>query len=106
MIVFLHLHRLYDYQIVDQLYIFLFFRYIDPDGMKREYNYETGILCDPNKRDLEEQEESEDPERGALQDNGAYIDYQENQMVLPSGQRINLSNIGKNKTKRPIFRNN
>lgn len=82
--------------------------YIDPDGVKREYNYETGNVCDPNKRDLEDSEENQDPEgQGAsLQDNGAYIDYQENQMVLPSGQRINLNNAGKNKARRPNFRNN
>lgn len=24
--------------------------YVDPDGEKREYSYETGIKCDPNKR--------------------------------------------------------
>lgn len=80
--------------------------YIDPDGMKREYNYETGIQCDPNKRDLEEDEEdNDDPEnKGNLQDNGAYIDYQENQMVLPSGQRINLNNGGKLKARRPNYR--
>jgi len=24
--------------------------YVDPDGMKREYTYETGIQCDPNKK--------------------------------------------------------
>ena len=37
---------------------------MDPDGEKREYSYETGILCDPNKRDEEEQEEevAEQPE--------------------------------------------
>ncbi|CRK97339.1 CLUMA_CG010731, isoform A [Clunio marinus] len=36
--------------------------YVDPDGEKREYKYETGILCDPDKRDQEEEEdiESED----------------------------------------------
>lgn len=74
--------------------------------MKREYNYETGIQCDPNKRDLEEQEEeNEGPEnRPNLQDNGAYIDYQENTMVLPNGQRISLDNSGKNKARRPNFR--
>lgn len=75
--------------------------------MKREYNYETGNLCDPNKRDQEEQEEEdEDPEnKGNLQVNGAYIDYQENQMVLPNGQRININNAGKLKARRPDFRN-
>lgn len=30
---------------------------MDPDGEKREYTYETGNLCDPNKRDEEELEE-------------------------------------------------
>lgn len=34
--------------------------YVDPDGEKREYTYETGILCDPNKRDEEDEEELED----------------------------------------------
>ncbi|XP_055547101.1 uncharacterized protein LOC129731268 isoform X2 [Wyeomyia smithii] len=34
--------------------------YVDPDGEKREYSYETGILCDPNKRDEEDEEELED----------------------------------------------
>lgn len=35
---------------------------MDPDGEKREYSYETGILCDPNKRDEEEPEEEQEPE--------------------------------------------
>ncbi|XP_055610033.1 translation initiation factor IF-2 [Uranotaenia lowii] len=34
--------------------------YVDPDGEKREYNYETGIQCDPNKRDEEDEEELEE----------------------------------------------
>lgn len=82
--------------------------YIDPDGVKREYNYETGNACDPNKRDLEDAEEDEeqDSNRPNLQDNGAYVDYQENQMVLPNGQRYNLNNSGKNKARRPNFQNN
>ena len=70
--------------------------YVDPDGLKREYSYETGIACDPNKRDQEEQDEIEDEGgRPNLADNGAYIDYQENQMVLSNGQRVNLNNKGK-----------
>lgn len=79
--------------------------YVDPDGVKREYNYETGNLCDPNKRDQEEQDEIEDEGgRPNLSDNGAYIDYQENQMVLPNGQRISLN--GKGKTRRPNLQHN
>ena len=54
--------------------VFLFFihfsgryGYVDiDDGIKREYTYETGILCDPNKRDLEEDDYQE--EKAALAD--------------------------------------
>lgn len=67
--------------------------------MKREYTYETGNVCDPNKRDQEDEEDIEDGENGPRE--GGYVDYQENQMVLPNGQRINLSAIGKNKSRRP-----
>ncbi|KAJ6636442.1 hypothetical protein Bhyg_15032 [Pseudolycoriella hygida] len=74
--------------------------YVDPDGMKREYTYETGILCDPNKKDLEDDEELP---------GGSYIDYQENAMVFPNGDRINLSTLAKNKARKPagqaIYRN-
>ncbi|XP_055695073.1 proline-rich protein HaeIII subfamily 1 [Lutzomyia longipalpis] len=63
--------------------------YIDPDGEKREYTYETGIQCDPNKRDEESDED----------DLGGYVDYQENKAVLPSGVRVDLG--PKNKSKRP-----
>lgn len=59
--------------------------YVDPDGLKREYNYETGIACDKAK---EEQEEK------------GYIDYQENRAVLPNGITLDLSAMGK-KSKRP-----
>ncbi|XP_037036206.1 AP2-associated protein kinase 1 [Bradysia coprophila] len=71
--------------------------YVDPDGMKREYTYETGIQCDPNKRDLEEDDELPG------------VDYQENAMVFPNGERISLSALAKNKARKPsgqpIYRN-
>lgn len=43
--------------------------YIDPEGSKREYEYQTGNPCDPNKRDQEEEAEEEEdlpdgPSRG------------------------------------------
>ncbi|XP_004921750.1 uncharacterized protein LOC101740121 [Bombyx mori] len=60
--------------------------YVDPDGLKREYNYETGILCDKNKEE---------------KDQKGFIDYQENKAVLPNGITIDLSAMGK-KTKRPF----
>lgn len=63
--------------------------YVDPDGLKREYNYETGILCDKNRNKQEDEDE-----RG-------YVDYQENKAVLPNGIKIDLSAMGK-KSKRPF----
>lgn len=65
--------------------------YVDPDGLRREYTYETGIRCD------EEQQEDE---------NG-FVDYQENKLVLPNGKTIDLSSMGKKQTRRPqhIYRN-
>ncbi|KAM7362192.1 uncharacterized protein ACRADG_012987 [Cochliomyia hominivorax] len=64
--------------------------YVDPDGNKREYHYETGIKCDPNKRNDEVD----------LQDNG-FINYEENRAVLPNGIEIDMSQLGKKKSKRP-----
>lgn len=60
--------------------------YVDPDGLKREYNYETGIPCDRTK---EQQEEK------------GFIDYQENKAVLPNGITIDLAAMGK-KSRRPF----
>ncbi|XP_017055118.1 mediator of RNA polymerase II transcription subunit 15 [Drosophila ficusphila] len=70
--------------------------YVDPDGNKREYHYETGIKCDPNNRNNEEE----------LQENG-FINYEENRAVLPNGLEIDMTQLGKKKSKRPngIYRN-
>ncbi|XP_002073219.3 probable fibrosin-1 [Drosophila willistoni] len=68
--------------------------YVDPDGNKREYNYETGIKCDPNARDTDEE----------LQENG-FINYEENRAVLPNGLEIDMTQLGKKKSKRPIYKN-
>ncbi|XP_015116378.1 proline-, glutamic acid- and leucine-rich protein 1 [Diachasma alloeum] len=67
--------------------------YIDPDGIRREYTYETGIKCDADQEDEEEQ-------------NG-FVDYSENKLVLPSGKTIDLSSMGKKQARRPgpIYRN-
>lgn len=60
--------------------------YVDPDGVKREYNYETGIPCDRTKEQ---------------QDEKGFIDYQENKAVLPNGITIDLAAMGK-KSRRPF----
>ncbi|XP_071645592.1 uncharacterized protein [Temnothorax longispinosus] len=62
--------------------------YIDPDGLRREYTYETGIKCDEQQR--------EDEEDG-------FVDYQENKLVLPDGKTIDLSSMGKKQARRPQF---
>ncbi|XP_050445362.1 uncharacterized protein LOC126848462 [Cataglyphis hispanica] len=62
--------------------------YIDPDGLRREYTYETGIKCDEEQREEEE--------------NG-FVDYQENKLVLPDGKTIDLSSMGKKQARRPQF---
>ncbi|KAL0119417.1 hypothetical protein PUN28_007722 [Cardiocondyla obscurior] len=61
--------------------------YIDPDGIRREYTYETGIKCD------EQEQEDED----------GFVDYQENKLVLPDGKTIDLSSMGKKQARRPQF---
>ncbi|XP_013099174.2 bromodomain-containing protein 4 [Stomoxys calcitrans] len=64
--------------------------YIDPDGNKREYHYETGIKCDPNKRG----EADEYPDNG-------FVNYDDNKAVLPNGIEIDMAQLGKKKSKRP-----
>ncbi|XP_066584236.1 uncharacterized protein [Prorops nasuta] len=61
--------------------------YVDPDGVRREYTYETGIKCDEEDRQLDEE-------------NG-FVDYQENKLVLPNGRSIDLSSMGKKQSRRP-----
>ncbi|XP_051168579.1 uncharacterized protein LOC127286248 [Leptopilina boulardi] len=63
--------------------------YVDPDGIRREYTYETGIKCD-------EEEQQEDILN-------TFVDYQENKLVLPSGKTIDLSSMGKKQARRPQF---
>lgn len=62
--------------------------YIDPDGARREYTYNTGIPCD--KAQDAQSEGSE-----------GYIDYAENKYVLPSGEKIDLNHMGKS-SRRPV----
>ncbi|XP_076283278.1 uncharacterized protein LOC143210370 [Lasioglossum baleicum] len=64
--------------------------YIDPDGIRREYTYETGIRCDEEQRE---------------EDENGFVDYQENKLVLPDGKTIDLSNMGKKQARRPRFSN-
>ncbi|XP_049845868.1 uncharacterized protein LOC126298553 [Schistocerca gregaria] len=68
--------------------------YIDPDGVRREYTYNSGIPCDKNRQ-------SENSGEG-------FIDYQSNQYVLPNGDSVDLDSVSKNKARKqipPTYRN-
>ena len=68
--------------------------YVDPDGVRREYTYETGIKCN---------EEQQQQDQDIL---NTFVDYQENKLVLPSGKTIDLSGMGKKQARRPqLYRN-
>ncbi|PSN53340.1 hypothetical protein C0J52_04080 [Blattella germanica] len=64
--------------------------YTDPDGLRREYTYSSGIPCDK-----EEEERRKQSKEG-------FVDYQNNQYVLPNGDAIDLESVIKNKARRPV----
>lgn len=66
--------------------------YVDPDGVRREFTYESGIPCD--KREPDRQETNE-----------GYIDYSNNRYVFPNGEAVDLENMVKNKARKPNYRN-
>ncbi|XP_014213319.1 uncharacterized protein LOC106642910 [Copidosoma floridanum] len=70
--------------------------YVDPDGLKREYTYETGIKCDEEAQQQQDQDIL-----------NTFVDYQENKLVLPNGKTIDLSSMGKKQARRPqpLYRN-
>ncbi|XP_075226813.1 uncharacterized protein LOC142327547 [Lycorma delicatula] len=66
--------------------------YVDPDGVRREYTYSSGIPCDKTKDDKDNQ--------GAATNDG-YIDYQNNRYVLPNGDEVDLDKMVKNRARKP-----
>lgn len=68
--------------------------YVDPDGLRREYTYSSGIPCDKTQGNQEVESEG-------------YIDYQNNKYVLPNGDAIDLNNMVKNRARKPapVYRN-
>lgn len=68
--------------------------YVDPDGVRREYTYSSGIPCDKAQNQEVESE--------------GYIDYQNNKYVLPNGDAIDLNSMVKNRARKPagqLYRN-
>jgi len=61
--------------------------YIDPEGMRREYTYETGNPCDPNAP----QGERHPDDIESVGAGGGYYDYQRDVYITPEGQEVQLS---------------
>ncbi|XP_069695097.1 translation initiation factor IF-2 [Periplaneta americana] len=64
--------------------------YTDPDGLRREYTYSSGIPCDKEEEERKKQS------------NEGFVDYGNNKYVLPNGDSIDLDSVIKNKARKPV----
>ncbi|XP_025206465.1 uncharacterized protein LOC112602551 [Melanaphis sacchari] len=83
--------------------------YVDPEGVKREYSYQSGVLCDKDRRPLSGSQREQGAGSSAVQeaqasDTYGYIDYTKNQYVMANGQTINLNGMAKNRARKPVVR--
>lgn len=84
--------------------------YIDPEGVKREYSYQSGIPCDKDRLPLKApQQQQQGSGSSAVQeaqasDTYGYIDYTKNQYVMANGQTINLNGMARNRARKPVVR--
>lgn len=81
--------------------------YVDPEGVKREYAYESGVPCDKNRNPLQPSDAAGAASSSAVQeaqasDTFGYIDYTKNQYVMANGQTINLNGMVKNRARKPV----
>uniref|UniRef100_A0A2S2NBU9 Larval cuticle protein 16/17 n=1 Tax=Schizaphis graminum TaxID=13262 RepID=A0A2S2NBU9_SCHGA len=84
--------------------------YVDPEGVKREYSYQSGIPCDKDRRPLSAPHQDHGAGSSAVQEAQAsdtsygYIDYTKNQYVMANGQTINLNGMARNRARKPVIR--
>lgn len=83
--------------------------YVDPEGVKREYSYQSGIPCDKNRKPMTGQSDQQHHTSSAVQeaqasDTYGYIDYSKNQYVMANGQTINLNGMARNRARKPVAR--
>lgn len=83
--------------------------YVDPEGVKREYSYQSGIPCDKNRQPVHGQSDGQHHTSSAVQeaqasDTYGYIDYTKNQYVMANGQTINLNGMARNRARKPVAR--
>ena len=84
--------------------------YVDPEGVKREYSYQSGLPCDKNRVPLQQQQQTSAAQRSSavqvaqVSDRYGYIDYTKNQYVMANGQTIALNGMAKNRARKPVVR--
>ncbi|XP_050534753.1 uncharacterized protein LOC126901883 [Daktulosphaira vitifoliae] len=74
--------------------------YIDPEGVKREYSYQSGIPCD--KKLSETNVNGRSTVEAQASESHGYIDYSKNQYVMANGQTVSLNGMVKNRARKPI----
>lgn len=77
--------------------------YVDPEGMKREYSYQSGQPCDKN-RSPESAGGQQQQEQAQASDTRGYVDYTKNQYVMANGQTISLNGVVRNRARKPVAR--
>ncbi|VVC34909.1 Hypothetical protein CINCED_3A017475 [Cinara cedri] len=81
--------------------------YVDPEGVKREYSYTSGIPCDKNRKTIIQPlvgAGSSAVQEAQASDTYGYIDYTKNQYVMANGNTINLNGMTRNRARKPVVR--
>lgn len=80
--------------------------YIDPEGVKREYSYQSGVPCDKDRKPYATATDgsSSAVQEAQASDTYGYIDYTKNQYVMANGQTIDLNGMAKNRARKPVVR--
>lgn len=80
--------------------------YVDPEGVKREYSYQSGIPCDKNRKTIQPSTRAgmSAVQEAQASDTYGYIDYTKNQYVMANGNTINLNGMARNRARKPVAR--
>jgi len=84
--------------------------YVDPDGVKREYSYQSGVKCDKNGGgdkngdDGTQRQTTSAVQQAQASDAYGYIDYARNRYVMANGQTVDLNGMARNRARKPVPR--
>lgn len=78
--------------------------YVDPEGVKREYSYQSGQPCDKNHRPESASAAVGGQQQAQASDTRGYVDYTKNQYVMANGQTISLNGVVRNRARKPVAR--